>query len=303
MALDRGKGAAGFGMFGMTMNTESLIFKRQNIFCSVKADKTMEKEQFVPAHLLIHILSGRLCLVDADASHEFEAGDTVFVRRNTLAKFTKHPEGKTKPFKTLSIFIRKSFLQDHIKRAGIPSGSAIFAEKYCRVKKLPPSPLVDSFFDSLLLYFDSDMTLDDELSEIKTREMVLLIKQLDLPLYASLFHLAEPGKIDLEDFMCKNFVFNVPLETFSKMTGRSLSTFKRDFQKIFSDSPSRWLKRKRLEHAYYLIKEKNKAPSDVYLEVGFENLSHFSSSFKEVYGKNPSALNEPHSKVNLASVR
>lgn len=263
-----------------------------------------EKEQFVPAHVLIHVLSGRLSVVEADMNHRFQKGDTFFVRRNTLAKFTKYPAANGEPFKSLSIFIRKTFLQDHLKKEGIAYDPPVdHANTYCRVKKLPPSELMNNLFESLRLHFDSGMMLDRELSDIKTREAILILKQLDRPLYVSLFHFTEPGKIDLEDFMCKHFVFNIPLTTFSRMTGRSLSTFKRDFKRIFDDSPSRWLKKKRLEHAYYLIKEKNKAPSDVYLEVGFENLSHFSSSFKEVYGRNPSALNDPHSKANLACAR
>ena len=262
-----------------------------------------EKEQYVPAHLLIHVLCGKLSVVEADSVSLFGPGDTFFIRRSTLAKFTKFPDKSGEAFKTLSIFIRKSFLQEYSKREGIQCGTTDHTEKFCRVKKLPSSPLMKNLFDSLRLYFDSGMTLGRELSDIKTRESILLIRQLDLPLYYSLFHFSDPGKIDLEDFMNKNFVFNVPLATFSKMTGRSLSTFKRDFQKIFDESPSRWLKKKRLEHAYYLIKEKHKAPPDVYLEVGFENLSHFSSSFKEAYGHNPSSINDPHNKVILASAQ
>ena len=283
------------------MNKENFSFIRQSIFSSVRVNQTTEKEQFVPAHVLIHVLSGKLCVVETDSTHTIEKGNTLFVRRNTLAKFTKYPQHNGDPFKTLSIFIRKTFLLDHLKKEGIaydPSTDGTGA--YCRVKKLPPSPLMDNLFESLRLYFDSGMTLGQELSDIKTREAVWIIRHLDLTLFESLFHFSDPDKIDLEDFMSKNFVFNVPLETFSKMTGRSLSTFKRDFKKIFDEPPSRWLKKKRLEHAYYLIKEKNKAPSDVYLEVGFENLSHFSSSFKEAYGRNPSSLSELHSKAILA---
>jgi len=285
------------------MDSENFSFKRQSIFCSARTNKMTEKEQFVPAHVLIHVLSGRLSVVDADLHHAFQKGDTLFVRRNTLAKFTKYPVSTGEPFKTLSIFIRRSFLQAYMAREGFRPDAADHAGEFCRVKKLPPSALMNNLFDSLRLYFDSGMDLDRELSDIKTGEAILILKQMDRPLYESLFHFTETGKIDLEDFMCKNFVFNVPLETFSKMTGRSLSTFKRDFKSIFDESPARWLKKKRLEHAYYLIKEKNKAPSDVYLEVGFENLSHFSSSFKEAYGRNPSDLNDPHNKVILDCAR
>ncbi len=275
------------------MDKEDFSFKRHSIFCSVRTNKMTEKEQFVPAHVLIHVLSGRLSVVEADSVNTFKRSDTFFVRRNMLAKFTKYPDEGGKPFKALSIFIKKSILQNYLIRENNKPSPADHTATLCRVKKLPPSPLLHNLFDSLGLYFDSGMTLDRELSDIKTREAILLLKQMDLSLYHSLFHFTEQGKIDLEDFMSKNFMFNVSLETFAKMTGRSLSTFKRDFEKILNAPPSRWLKQKRLEHAHYLIKEKHKTPSAVYLEVGFENLSHFSSSFKETYGYNPSTLFGP----------
>ena len=51
-----------------------------------------------------------------------------------------------------------------------------------------------------------------------------------------LFDFNEPFKIDLEAYMNMNYTFNVPMEKFAKLTGRSLATFKRDFKKIFNAS-------------------------------------------------------------------
>jgi AraC-like DNA-binding protein len=82
----------------------------------------------------------------------------------------------------------------------------------------------------------------------------------------------------------------VQLQRFAYLTGRSLATFKRDFEKIFHLSPSRWLQQRRLQEAHYLIKEKGKAVSDVYLDLGFEDLSHFSFVFKKKYGVAPSKI-------------
>lgn len=52
---------------------------------------------------------------------------------------------------------------------------------------------------------------------------------------------------------------------------------------------SLWLQDKRLTEAGYLI-SKGKKPSDIYLDVGFENLSHFYTSFKNKFGITPIAL-------------
>jgi AraC-like DNA-binding protein len=91
-------------------------------------------------------------------------------------------------------------------------------------------------------------------------------------------HLAdfsEPGKIDLAKFMEDNYLFNMPLERFSYFTGRSLTTFKRDFRKIYGSTPQRWLTEKRLKLAHYLLTDGKQKPAEVFREVGFENLSHF----------------------------
>ena len=90
--------------------------------------------------------------------------------------------------------------------------------------------------------------------------------------------------------MEKNFMFNMPMERFGYLTGRSLSTFNRDFKKMYSVTPQKWLTQKRLALAHYQLVEMKKKPVDVYLEVGFEDMSHFSSAFKKQYGYAPTRL-------------
>ncbi len=45
---------------------------------------------------------------------------------------------------------------------------------------------------------------------------------------------------------------NIPLEKFATLTGRSISTFKRDFQAIFKETPNKWLIKKRLDLAHLM---------------------------------------------------
>ncbi len=127
---------------------------------------------------------------------------------------------------------------------------------------------------------------------LKVKEAVQLLVKVNPELSNILFDFSEPGKIDLEAFMVKNFHFNIQLKRFAYLTGRSLTTFKRDFEKIFHISPSRWLVHKRLQEAYYQIREKRKSASEVYIEVGFEDLSHFSFAFKKQFCISPSAVNQ-----------
>ena len=86
--------------------------------------------------------------------------------------------------------------------------------------------------------------------------------------------------------------FNASSITKDVIQGIDLTTFKRDFHKAFHTTPQRWLTQKRLELAHYQLSKKNRKPVEVYLETGFENLSHFSFAFKRHFGYTPTALAE-----------
>ena len=152
-------------------------------------------------------------------------------------------------------------------------------------------PVLVNFMETLKTY-ESLFSANESsaLVAVKQKEALLLLLQLKPELRDVLFDFSEPGKIDLEAFMIKNFHFNVDLNRFAYLTGRSLSTFKRDFEKIFHLTPSKWLIQRRLKEAYYLMKELGKTPSDIYVDLGFEDLSHFSFAFKKQYGVAPSLV-------------
>ena len=93
-------------------------------------------------------------------------------------------------------------------------------------------------------------------------------------------------KIDLHEFMEKNFRCDMSMTEFAKASGRSLSTFKRDFKKMSELSPERWLTDRRLRAAYELLK-RGRRVSDACFDVGFKNVSHFSAIFKKKFGITP----------------
>jgi AraC-like DNA-binding protein len=67
----------------------------------------------------------------------------------------------------------------------------------------------------------------------------------------------------------------------------SLSSFKRRFARIYGNSPNRWLLEKRMERAAKMLRQHNRKASEIYYELGYENLSSFIQSFKQIYGITP----------------
>ncbi|MBB5637468.1 AraC-like DNA-binding protein [Pedobacter cryoconitis] len=259
--------------------------KLTGILYSCYVNRSREGEQFIPEHIFFYQLSGTLLMDDGNQSHVFREGDFRFLKKNNLVKFTKLPP-ENGEFKSISIRLDQQTLRDFSREYGY---EAVKKQESEIIQYLKPDPLYKSFMDSLAPY-QLKQPENEKLLSLKLREAVLILLQTNPELADILFDFTEPGKIDLEAFMNKNFHFNVEMNRFAYLTGRSLATFKRDFEKLYQLSPGRWLQQRRLQEAYHLIKEKGKTVSDVYLEVGFEDLSHFSFAFKKKYGMAPSKI-------------
>lgn len=257
-----------------------------NILYSCYVTRNLSNEQFIPEHIFLYQLSGSLTINDANKEYTIRTGEFCLAKRNRLAKYIKLPP-QNGEYKTISVSLHQNFLRDFSKEFGY-TADALFCED--AVIKIKTNTLLEKYVNSLSPYFDLDGHENEELLLLKTKEAVLLLLKTNPDLKNILFDFSEPGKVDLEAFMNRNFRFNISIERFGYMCGRSLTTFKRDFEKVFHTTPGRWLVQKRLEEAYYLITKKGKKPSDVYLEVGFEDLSHFSFAFKKEFGVAPSKV-------------
>jgi AraC-like DNA-binding protein len=133
-------------------------------------------------------------------------------------------------------------------------------------------------------YFTPYGQISEAFVDMKREELLLILLQVMPVLSDVMFDFGIPGKLDLEAFIQQNYKFNVSAERFAFLTGRSLSAFKRDFKSIFHQTPNRWLVKRRLQEARFLIEERHEKASDIYLQLGFEDLSHFSFAFKKEFG-------------------
>ncbi|WP_222166239.1 AraC family transcriptional regulator [Edaphocola aurantiacus] len=241
----------------------------------------IEGEAFVVDHIFSYILQGKQDVWLADQQYAYREGDFRFFRRNQLTKYVKSTTDGS--FRSIAVHIDQSTLREMSEQYGLKADGSFPPEVPMLIQS---DILLKGYVDSLVPYLQQQQP-DERIVALKTRELVLLLIQHNPGFKNALFDFSEPGKIDLEAFMNSHYRYNVPMDRFAFLTGRSLSGFKRDFEKIFHISPSRWLVQKRLEAARFLIEERKEKPSDVYLDLGFEDLSHFSFAYKKAFGYAP----------------
>ena len=267
------------------------VFLQHNILYARAHQKLHSSEHYFPDHALGIMLSGESHYFSNEGSFVMREGTICLMRRNELFKKLKKVGPNGEPPSLISVFLEQKTLHQYATENSIPKQNTYRGKA---MLDLTNNLFLKGFFDSLLPYRDNPKKLTAKMAELKTYEAIELLLQTNGSYQNLLFDFQEPYKIDLETYMNHNFKYNIPLGSFAKLAGRSLSTFKRDFTKIFNTTPEKWLQQKRLEQAHYLLSQRDMRPSEVYLEVGFENLSHFSFAFKKTFGLTPTELTEQH---------
>jgi AraC-like DNA-binding protein len=262
-----------------------LKYITDDIKLSCYEDKLFKTEVVFDHHMLVWFISGETKIIQADQNYLFKAGDIFLIPRNQLATIINYPKDG-KPHKSVVMHLSIDRLREFYANLNVKT--KVSATQ--KIRSFSKHPLLESCLASLIPYFDVQEKFPENIASLKITEAITILRTIDKDIDNILANFEEPYKIDLAGFMEKNFMFNMPLEKFGYLTGRSLTTFKRDFHKLYTITPQRWLTQKRLELAHYQLTEKTRKPVEVYLETGFENLSHFSYAFKKQFGLTPTEL-------------
>lgn len=238
-------------------------------------------------HTLIYIYSGELEITERNRKTILHAGDCAFMRRDNRMWLQKRVKDGC-PYRSIVLKFSKEFLREFyrsLNRREIPADAM---RDKASLRVLPAArPDIRSLFESVIPYFDAGIKPAEEILKLKMTEGVYVLLNTDHSLYASLFDFMEPWKIDILEFMEKNYMNELSMAEMAYYTGRSLSTFKRDFRHYSDLTPQKWLIRRRLHAAHQLIRKGGRKVSDICYEVGFRNLSHFSKVYKDTFGVAP----------------
>lgn len=260
-----------------------------DVFLSCFSERGTHCVHSKPEHVLLYLYSGEQVIEDRNKRITIKAGEYAFIRRDHRLTMYKNSKGK-ELYKGISLVFQRNVLREFyskMNKSEIPKDITISDKN---VFKLNKTPDIESLFQSLTPYFDSNVKPTEGVIHLKLLEGIYALLNNNEMLYPILFDFAEPWKIDLLDFLNDNYMEDLSMEQIASFTGRSLATFKRDFKKISNLTPQKWLIKKRLEMAYIKLKEENKKVLDVCMEVGFKNPSHFSTVFKKQYGIPPSEI-------------
>lgn len=249
--------------------------------------KTKYSGLWTKYNYLFYVIDGRKIWHTARGAYDIQKDSCVFVRKGGAILEQFWDMG----FCVLLFFIPDDFICDTLHSKTKPL--AKYEQQFEPVMLIESNEILKSFFLSMSSYFNETRDPDPSLLELKFRELVLSIadnpvnREL-LSYFCSLLH--EPQSVLLERVMEDNFCYNLKLGTLAELSNRSLSAFKRDFEKLFRTTPGKWLLERRLNFALHLLSNRNRNVGEAAFESGFESASHFSRTFKGRFGKTPAEM-------------
>lgn len=192
---------------------------------------------------------------------------------------------EVKNYRSILLFFTNETLSKFIQKFELNN---IELNEYKSVYSFEYDKFIKRFVDSLIDISKLPKTIQNKMIEVKFEEIMLYLVELHgTHILYSLTSNNDNLSQDFTKTVESNQLKKLTLKELAFLCNMSVSTFKRVFEKHYSESPIKWFQNKRLEHAYYLLNQKHKKSSEIYFEVGYENLSSFIQAYKSKYNETP----------------
>jgi AraC-like DNA-binding protein len=164
--------------------------------------------------------------------------------------------------------------------------------------------LLQNYYHSIRSYLSLSSKPHEQLIILKFEELLLsLFGNKDHHQLTDYFvSLCQDQESQMTRIMESNFAYNLKLESYAELCNMSLSTFKRCFRQHYGTTPGSWLKNKKLDLAFRRLMSTDLSISQIALDCGFEDTSHFIRVFKERYAQTPLRYRQMHSGTASSAV-
>lgn len=238
----------------------------------------------------LHIIEGNSVTISEIDKISLQAKETVLMKcGNYISNIL--PSKSDNYFHSFAVHFHLDVLEKVYKNelpTFLVSGQNNPSRSFVRIEN---QSLINHFMEGMKMYFQYPPTLiNEDLLILKLKEVLLLLCQNDKTgsIHDILSSLFSPVTYTIRQVIEAHLYTNVSVDQLATLCSMSVSTFKREFNKTYNSSPAVYLKNQKLEKSKELLSLSEKRINEIAFECGFTDLSHFSKSFVQKYGKNPS---------------
>lgn len=151
--------------------------------------------------------------------------------------------------------------------------------------------LIQKYIEGLLFYFENPSLVNNDILILKLKEIILLLSQTQNAgsIQVILSQLFSPAAYTFKQIIEAHLFLQVSIDELARKTNLSVSSFKREFTKLYNDSPGNYMKNQRLEKAAELLLVSDNRITDIAFDCGFNDLANFTKSFHDKYKVSPTS--------------
>ena len=259
--------------------------KNSAILHKILHNDLIDKEMYLSSVVMLFVLKGRQIISNNDGHKVvIEQGELLYLAKDMYLVSDFITENNT--FEAVLFFMDDAFVEQCAMASQKRSHADLSANT---IFTLQPSKQIERYIHSLISVY-SNSENNHKLLEIKLLELITLISQQEngSAFLSSFYCFSSPvNKREIREFMKNNYLKNLKIEDYALLTGRSTSTFIREFKKLYNTTPNQWLIKQRLEKAHQLLTNTGFNVTETAFEVGYENVSHFIKAYKNKYDQTP----------------
>ncbi|MBO9690354.1 AraC family transcriptional regulator [Chryseobacterium sp.] len=158
--------------------------------------------------------------------------------------------------------------------------------------------LIQKYVEGLLFYFENPSLINEDILILKLKEIMLLLAQSQNAdsVQLILSQLFSPATYSFKQIIEANLFSQLTIEQLADQSNLSVSSFKREFAKLYHDTPANYIRNKKLEKAAELLLISDERITDIAFDCGFNDLATFTKNFSDKYHISPSAYRQKHRK-------
>ena len=237
-------------------------------------------------HSIVYVLSGQKKWITPENEYLVEENQSIFVRKGAFKNQQYFEEG----FCVLMFFMKDDFIKRCVEEDIKNEHSNLKKVNHPNfIYRINITESLNTLYHSFFSYLKQGDKLPQKIIELKFREMLLNIcsNQNNSELKNVLFSLSKNTSGSIEQIMEEQFIYNLKIDEFARLCGKSISSFKREFKKLYNNTPGKWLMKKRLHLAKNLMLNTDFTAQQICYDCGFESDSHFVRAFKDQFGLTP----------------
>nr|WP_299066828.1 helix-turn-helix transcriptional regulator [uncultured Allomuricauda sp.] len=272
----------------MTQNHKSFKYKDFTIVEKLTVSTPLKYEAiFQDKGCFIYFKNGNTKLLSSEHNTEIKGKEAVLLKCGS--NFLEVLQNNTnEELETIVIHLFPELLKEIYKNE-IPTAIVKRTESEQSLK-ISSNDLITKFIDSLEFYFDNPSLVNNDLLELKVKELLLLLIQTNYidSVQELITDLYSTKTIKLNEVVALHTFSNLSVNELAKLCNMSLSSFKRAFKTFFNDSPNNYINTKKIEKAKELLQISELNISDIAYETGFNDPQYFTRLFKKRIGLSPS---------------